>query len=59
MRCARSLAAAAVFGIADETLRVALARLLANGMVQRDERGLYGLAEKTRPVQSQVDRGPT
>ena len=28
--------AAAVFGIADETLRVALARLLASGMVQRD-----------------------
>lgn len=49
------VSAASVFGIADETLRVALARLLASGMVQRDERGLYRLAEKTRPVQSQVE----
>lgn len=47
--------AAAAFGIAEETLRVALARLLANGLVQRDERGLYRLAEKTRPIQSQVE----
>lgn len=47
--------AANAFGIAEETLRVALARLLANGLVQRDERGLYRLAEKTRPIQSQVE----
>jgi phenylacetic acid degradation operon negative regulatory protein len=47
--------AAGVFGIADETMRVALARLLAGGMVQRDERGLYRLAGKTRAVQSEVE----
>jgi phenylacetic acid degradation operon negative regulatory protein len=49
------VAAADTFGIAQESLRVALARLLANGLVQRDERGLYRLAEKTRPIQSQVE----
>jgi phenylacetic acid degradation operon negative regulatory protein len=49
------VAAADTFGIAQESLRVALARLLANGLVQRDVRGLYRLAEKTRPIQSQVE----
>lgn len=44
-----------VFGIAEESVRVALARLLANGLVQRDERGSYRLAEKTRPIQSQIE----
>lgn len=46
---------AGVFGIAAESLRVALARLLAAGLVQRDERGLYRLAATTRPIQSQVE----
>jgi phenylacetic acid degradation operon negative regulatory protein len=49
------VAAAEVFGIAEESLRVALTRLAASGLVQRDERGLYRLAEQTRPVQSQVE----
>ncbi len=47
--------AGSVFGIAEESLRVALARLAGNGLVQRDERGLYRLAEKTRPVQRQIE----
>lgn len=47
--------AADAFGIAEESLRVALARLLANGLVQRDERGSYRLAEKARPIQRQVE----
>lgn len=47
--------AAAVFGITSESLRVALARLLAAGLVQRDERGLYRLAATARAVQSQVE----
>ena len=44
------VAAAALFGINENGLRVALARLLAAGLVERDERGLYRLAGKAEAV---------
>jgi phenylacetic acid degradation operon negative regulatory protein len=43
-----------VFGITENNLRVALARLLASGKIERNERGLYGISAEALPVQSHV-----
>jgi phenylacetic acid degradation operon negative regulatory protein len=48
------VAAASLFHIEENSLRVALARLVAGGTVERDERGAYRLGERARPVQQQV-----
>ena len=42
------VAAAGLFGIGENSLRVALARLLAAGMVERDARGQYRLGPGAR-----------
>ncbi|MGH7860216.1 MAG: PaaX family transcriptional regulator [Candidatus Binatia bacterium] len=42
--------AAALFGIPENNLRVALARLLAAGQVTRDERGRYRLGPEASPL---------
>jgi phenylacetic acid degradation operon negative regulatory protein len=46
--------AAALFGIADGSVRVALTRLCADALVERDERGLYRLGQAAAPVQGRV-----
>jgi len=46
--------AGTLFGIADNALRVALARLLAAGLVERDERGQYRLGGHARPLDTRV-----
>jgi phenylacetic acid degradation operon negative regulatory protein len=48
------VAAAALFHIEENSLRVALARLVASGTVEHDERGAYRLGEHAQPVQQQV-----
>jgi phenylacetic acid degradation operon negative regulatory protein len=48
------VAAAELFGIAENSLRVALARLVASGTVERDERGLYRMGPRAAAVQSHV-----
>ena len=48
------LRAAEVFGISENSLRVALARLLAAGQLTRNERGFYELAAEARVVQLHV-----
>jgi len=48
------VAGAELFGIDDNRLRVALARLVARGLVARDERGEYRLAAAATAVQEQV-----
>ena len=48
------VSAGRVFGIAENGLRVALARLLASGLVERNARGSYRLAEAAGPVQGRV-----
>jgi phenylacetic acid degradation operon negative regulatory protein len=48
------VAAAGHFDIEENSLRVALARLLAAGMVERDERGEYRLGRRASAVQQQV-----
>jgi phenylacetic acid degradation operon negative regulatory protein len=48
--------AGGLFGIADGTLRVALARLLSSGRVERDERGAYRLSAAAAPVQQTIGR---
>ena len=45
---------AALFGIAAGSVRVALTRALAEGLVERDERGRYRLGEASRAVQERV-----
>jgi phenylacetic acid degradation operon negative regulatory protein len=45
---------AALFAIAEGSVRVALTRLLADGLVERDERGLYRLGRAAAPVQGHV-----
>lgn len=47
--------AARMLGIAENSTRVALARLLAAGQVERDERGQYRLGTQTRAVRRQVE----
>ena len=49
------VAAGALFGLAGGTLRVALARLVAAGRVERDSRGRYHLGEEAAPVQRAVE----
>src|SRR5262245_43614415 len=46
--------AAALFGIAGGSVRVALSRLLADGLVERDERGAYRLGVRAEPVRRRV-----
>jgi len=46
--------AASLFGIAENGLRVGLARLLAEGMVERDGRGQYRLGPAAREVDARV-----
>jgi phenylacetic acid degradation operon negative regulatory protein len=46
--------AASLFGIAGNNVRVTLARLLADGFVERDERGLYRLGHGARAVNDQI-----
>jgi phenylacetic acid degradation operon negative regulatory protein len=46
--------AAALFGIAEGSVRVALTRALAAGLVERDERGRYRLGEASRAVRERV-----
>ncbi len=48
------IAAAALFEIGENGVRVELARLAARGMVQRNERGLYVLARAAAPVHERV-----
>ncbi len=45
---------AEVFSISDNSLRVALARLLTDGKVENNDRGCYGLAPAAFPVQRHV-----
>ena len=54
MPVAALVAAGELFGIGQNRLRVALARLLAAGQVERDARGRYRLASGAGPVQRQV-----
>jgi phenylacetic acid degradation operon negative regulatory protein len=48
------VAAAGLFGIAENGVRVELARLTARGLVTRDQRGQYRLAEAAAAVQGRV-----
>jgi phenylacetic acid degradation operon negative regulatory protein len=48
------VAAAAIFGISAESMRVALVRLCGAGTVERNERGQYRLASAAAPVQRHV-----
>jgi phenylacetic acid degradation operon negative regulatory protein len=48
------VAAAALFDISAESIRVALVRLCGAGLIERNERGQYRLAAATRPVQEHV-----
>lgn len=54
MPVATLLAAAQLFYISENNLRVTLARLRAAGMVEQDERGQYRLALEAAPVGRQV-----
>ncbi len=45
---------ATLFGITENNVRVTLARLLARGMVERDERGQYRISEKAAAVRDHV-----
>jgi len=46
--------AAGLFDISENSLRVTLARLLAAGTLERNERGCYGIAAGARAVQAHV-----
>ncbi len=46
--------AAAILGIGENSMRVALARLRARGLVESDERGLYRLSPAAEPVNREV-----
>ena len=46
--------AGALFGLEDNGVRVALARLLAQGLVERDERGRYRLGAAAGAIERQV-----
>ena len=48
------VAAAELFGIAENSVRVAVARLLAARVIARDERGRYRLGRAAEPVERQV-----
>jgi phenylacetic acid degradation operon negative regulatory protein len=47
--------AGALFGLAGGTLRVALARLVAAGQVERDARGRYRMGERAAPIQRAIE----
>jgi phenylacetic acid degradation operon negative regulatory protein len=46
--------AGGLFGIAENSVRVALARLLAAGQIERDERGRYRLGAQAAPIDRRV-----
>jgi phenylacetic acid degradation operon negative regulatory protein len=48
------VAAAGLFGIAENSLRVALARLLADGLVERDARGRYRLGLRAGALNEEI-----
>jgi phenylacetic acid degradation operon negative regulatory protein len=48
------VAAGAVFGIRNESIRVALVRLCTRGTIERNERGQYRIAPAAQPVQAHV-----
>jgi phenylacetic acid degradation operon negative regulatory protein len=48
------VAAGALFAIEENSVRVALARLLVAGTLERDERGAYRLGERAQAVQREV-----
>jgi phenylacetic acid degradation operon negative regulatory protein len=48
------VAAGRCFGLAENSIRVALARLLSAGTVDRDERGHYRLGDRTEATRSEV-----
>lgn len=48
------VASGALFAIRENAVRVALARLLADGRIERDERGAYRLGPRARAVSRQV-----
>jgi phenylacetic acid degradation operon negative regulatory protein len=48
------VAAGALFAISENSVRVALARLLAEGLIERDERGAYRLGPHAQAVSRQV-----
>jgi phenylacetic acid degradation operon negative regulatory protein len=52
------VAAAALFGLSGNSVRVALARLCSRGWVERDERGRYRLSAGARAVQRHVAAWP-
>lgn len=53
------LRAGAPFGLTDNNLRVGVARLCAEGKIERRGRGLYGLAPGAEPVRKWVARWST
>jgi len=50
------VAAGALFGLDDNNVRVALARLLAAGLVERDERGRYRAGERAGAIGRRIGR---
>jgi len=48
------VAVAELFHISENNLRVALARLVSRGLVDRSDRGWYGIAEAARAVQAHL-----
>lgn len=52
------LAGCGLFGHAESTTRVALARAVAGGLLVTPKRGFYGLGEAARPVADEVSRWP-
>jgi len=46
--------AGAIFGLAENSVRVALARLLAQGRVERDERGRYRMGAGVVPLSNEI-----
>jgi phenylacetic acid degradation operon negative regulatory protein len=56
-RTARSLVAAGeLFGFSENTVRVTLSRLMARGLIESPERGLYRLSEQTDALNDFVER---
>lgn len=49
------IAVGALFGLTANALRVATARLVADGLLESDERGSYRLGSKATPVQAHVE----
>lgn len=48
------VAAGGLFGLAENNVRVTLARLVARGSVERDERGRYRLGPRSEPMKAQI-----